>query len=396
MSSSKSFDFNLSVLKIEEIYKKYASAETGLSLAEVEKRAFQYGKNKISSENIQWWRIFLRQLKSPFIYLLVLAVIISFFFGETIDSILIIAFILINTILGFVQEFHSEKSLKLLNKFIITRARVRRQGKEDVINAEDLVAGDLVLVEEGDKIPADLRFFDTDNLIVDESILTGESLEVEKQGKTLKKAPTALHEARNIGFGGTVVKSGRGTGIVINIGKNSVMGQISLLTLETKRASLFEKGISKFSQFILKMIVAILILVFIANLIIKGGGADWVSLVLFSVALAISVIPEALPVVTTLSLSRGALKLAKSKVVVRRLSAVEDLGSIEILCTDKTGTLTENKLKVAEVKADNSEECLFYGVLASSFLSQSKHQREPNNSFDIALWDKLFEKRSSF
>jgi Mg2+-importing ATPase len=392
MDNPKSFDFNLSILKTEEIYQKYSTHISGLSLAEVEKRVAQYGKNKISSESIQWWQILLRQLKSPFIYLLFFAVIISFFFGEVIDSVLIIAFILINTILGFVQEFHSEKSLKLLNKFIITRAKVRRHGKEEMINAEDLVPGDMVMVEEGDKMPADLRFLESSNLIVDESILTGESIEVTKRAEALKKAPTALHEAVNIGFSGTTVRSGKGLGVVINTGKNSVMGQISTLTLETKRESLFEIGIGKFSRFILKMIVTILILVFAANLIIKGENANLVSLILFSVALAISVIPEALPVVTTLSLSRGALQLAKSKVVVRRLSAVEDLGSIEILCTDKTGTLTENELKVAEVKADDPTDCIFHGVLASSFLSQNKHQREPNNSFDIALWDKLHEK----
>ena len=159
------------------------------------------------------------------------------------------------------------------------------------------------------------------------------------------------------------------------------------LTIETNRESAFEKGITKFSTFILKMIIVILVLLFVSNILIKGREANIVELILFSIALAVSVIPEALPLVTTLSLSRGALRLAKDKVVVKRLSAVEDLGSIEILCTDKTGTITENKLEVSSVMAEDPKKCLFYVNLASSFLADK--DTEPNNSFDIALWKKL-------
>lgn len=348
--------------------------QNGLTESEALKLQKQYGPNQLGAHETKWWQIFLRQFISPFIYILLFAATLAIFMGEMIDGLMIIAFILINTILGFIQEYHSQHSLYLLKQFVISHARVIRDRKEKLIDSRELVPGDVVLVETGDIIPADLRFLETNDLTVDESVMTGESVPIAKTPESN-------------GLSSTHVVTGKGIGVVVSTGRNTEMGKVTKLTVETKRESSFEKGITKFSKFILRMILLILVLLFVANILIKGHNADIAELLLFSIALAVSVIPEALPLVTTLSLSRGALQMARQHVVVKRLSAVEDLGSVEILCTDKTGTITENKLTVAEIKSDNSTDCLFYATAAASFLGEGKP--EPNNSFDLALWNKL-------
>jgi len=374
----------------KEILNSFQTAETGLTEQEAKKRLIQYGPNQIVARKLRWWRVFGRQFKSPFIYLLFAAIIIAFALGEIIDGLMILSFIIINTILGFAQEYHSEKSIELLKKYVVSRAKIIRDGKETLINAAELVPGDLILIENGDVVPADLRLIDAENLLLNESNLTGEPTPVMKNAAPLSLKTKSINDASNILFSSTAIASGNGLGVVIATGKKTVMGEVTKLTVETNRESNFEKGIAKFSKFILKMILIILLFVFLANLLIKKGETSWAEMALFSIALAVSVIPEALPVVTTMSLSRGSMRLAKNKVVVKRLSAVEDLGSIEVLCTDKTGTITENKLTVAEINAENSSSALFYAALASSFLGQGK--RETNNSFDIAIWQKLDEK----
>lgn len=348
-------------------------------------RLKQFGPNQITGQEIRWWQILARQFNSPFIFLLVSAAALSIALGEKTDGIIILCFIVINATLGFIQEWHSEKSLKLLKQFVVPQARVRRNGKEILIPSKNIVPGDILIVEAGDSIAADIRFFECTDLSVDETVLTGESVSVSKKSDTLKTAASENYQAANGGFSGTTVVCGKGVGIVVATGKNSVLGDITRLTVETHHQSSFEKGISKFSTFILRMILVILVLLFVVNLIIKGHDTNIFELVLFSIALAVSVVPEALPVVTTIALSKGALKMAKHKVVVKRLSAVEDLGSIEVLCTDKTGTLTENKLVVDKIEGENR--AVFLGALASSFLGE--HKRDANNSFDLALWDKL-------
>ncbi len=378
------------VLSSANILVDLKTSENGLSKNEATDRLKFYGENKVVGKESHWWNIFFKQFKSPFIYLLFFAAGLAFYLGEKIDAIMILIFITINTILGFGQEYHSEKSLQLLKKFVIARARIKRDGKDELVNAKELVPGDIVVIETGDVVPADLRIIEIENLVVDESVLTGESAPVNKKSGQLKKEASEIHLAENLAFSGTLVVSGKATGIVIGTGKKSVIGEVAKMTIETIRESAFEKGIAKFSSFILKMIVVILVLLFATNILIKGDGTNIPELILFSIALAVSVIPEALPLVTTLSLSRGALRLARDNVVVKRLSAVEDLGSIEVLCTDKTGTITENKMKIAGVKSQDREQCLFYGALAASFLGEKKS--EPNNAFDLAIWNELSEK----
>jgi Mg2+-importing ATPase len=370
----------------EEILNEFKTTSRGLDEVDALNRKSDFGPNEIRAKEIRWWQIFFRQFKSSFVYILFAAAAVALLLREFIDAIMILVFVAVNTILSFLQEYHSEKNLKLLKKYIVPHAKVRRGDREITILSRDLVPGDFVIVEAGDAIPADLRFIEDNELLVDEEILTGESVPVAKSsapGEAVKE----FYQAKNIGFSGTVVAGGRGAGIVIATGKNTAIGDIAKLVVETNRTSSFEKGILKFSRFIVRLILITIALVFLANIFIRGGEVNIGELIIFSLALAVSVVPEPLPVVTAISLSSGALRLAKKKVIVKRLSAIEDLGSVEILCTDKTGTLTENNLTVAEINSPDAEQTIFYAALAAS--SFNEQLEKPTDPFDIAICNHL-------
>ena len=368
----------------EEILDELAvSPKSGLSFREALKRQKEFGKNEITAKGLRWYNIFSRQFKSSFIYLLFGAAFLSFVLGQKIDSLMILIFIAINTSLGFYQEYRSEKTLKLLKKYAVSYAKVLRDGREDTVRKEELAPGDIIILETGDKIPADARLIETTEFAVDETILTGESVPILKTDKPIKKMAKEPYEAKNIIFAGTTVVGGMAKAVVLDIGGRTAIGSIAHLAGEVRHQSDFEKNINKFSQFILRLVLVTVFLVFVANIFIKGEQANLITLAIFSIALAVGVIPEALPLVATFSLSRGALHLAKNKVVVRRLSAIEDLGGIEILCADKTGTLTKNILTVDDFAPYSQKELLLYANLAGHFLKKNI------DSFDAALKDAL-------
>lgn len=370
---------------VDEVISSLNTATTGLSQREAQSRAQSHGTNELSARQTHWYDILIRQFESPFLYMLFGAAMLSFFLGEKIDALMILLFVGINAVLGFYQEYRSEKTLRLLKQYVVAKTKAFRDGREEAIRSADLVPGDIITLKPGDIIPADIRFIKTENMVVDESLLSGESVAVGKTADKIAAETTQIYKAKNIGFSGTTVLSGEGIGAVIGTGKNTAIGGIASLAVETKHESSFEKGISRLSNFILKLIVATLLLLVLLNIALKGSGTDIGTLIIFAIALAISVIPEGLPVVTTFSFSKGALRLAKNKVVVKRLSAIEDLGSIEVLCTDKTGTITENKLSVSSVYPEKGESVL-YAALATSLLSKgAKH----TDSFDIAVMNAL-------
>lgn len=379
-----------SVKKIDEIVRELeTSPDSGIGHQEAARRQKKYGFNELAEKELRWTSVLLRQFKSYFIYLLVGAAVVAFALGGYIDGLMILLFVTINAVLGFYQEYHSEQTIKLLKKYVAPKSRVRRDGREIIIESREVVPGDILIVEAGDMLSADVRFFKDDNdLTIDESALTGESAPVSKSCEILPNPAKEIYQAKNIGFAGTVALSGRGEGIVFAAGANTQIGGIAHLAAVTTKESVFEKSINSFSKFILWLVLSTLFLIFLANLFIRGDGVRIGELFIFSIALAVSVIPEALPVVTTFSLSRGALRLAKNKVVVKRLSAIEDLGSIEVLCSDKTGTLTENKLTVAEIFSSNPQEALFYANLAS------EDGKRSNVAFDVALRHALSPKES--
>lgn len=360
-----------------------ADATSGLSANEVAVRRAAAGWNEIARHKKSARDIFVRQVASPFIYLLMLAAGIALATGERLDAGMIVLFMVINTALGFFQEYRAEKAVDVLMQYWQDTTHALRDGKLALVKARELVPGDVVRLQAGDKIPADVRFLRTDGVTVDESVLTGESVSVAKDAAATQSAPRDYFEATSIGFSGTSLLTGEADAVVIATGKDAALGEIATLTTETKTVSAFEKQIGSFSTFILKLVVVTLAFVFALNLGLKGLG-HVEELILFSIALTVGVIPEALPVVSTIAMSRGAQRMAGRKVIVKRLSAIDDLGSIDILCTDKTGTITQNLLHVADVHAADQDECLRLALLGSSFLGEKTKQ--PNNAFDVAIW----------
>ena len=373
---------------VQEVFKELQSSSVGLNQQEVVLRQQKYGYNEFPQNHNTIITIFLRQLTSPFFYLIAFAAVISFFIGEKIDGMVIVATALINVFLGFFQEYRAEKAISLLRKFIPQQVKVLRLAsvkenvsEEQLIEKKYLVPGDIVLLEAGDIVPADMRIFEQESFIVDESLLTGESVPVTKSIEKKNEVVKEIFKANNILFTGSSVVSGKAKGIVIGTRNNTVLGGITRLVSITNRQSTYEKGILYFCKLILRVVLVTIFLIFTLNLLVKGPG-DIFSLILFSVALIISILPEALPAVITFALAKGSMKMANQHVVVRRLSAIEDLGNIEILCSDKTGTITENKLSLEKVISFDQVKCLLYGILSSSGY---KKDEKILNPFDASL-----------
>jgi Mg2+-importing ATPase len=371
----------------DELFKIFRSSPLGIEDSEAEKRLL-LGANVLPQKEIFWWNILMRQFKSPFVYLLFIATAISIFMGEFIEAGLIFIFVLINSLLGFIQEYKTENALKILKTLITRKTKVRRNGKEEIINAEYVVPGDIVLLEAGDMIPGDGYFLYAESVTVDESILTGESQPVEKFSGPLKETPKNFYEAKNIGFSQTILTSGKAEILIFATGQDTEIGKILKTMEETRSLSAFEIGISRFSSFVLRFVAFVVPIVFIANFLIEKESFNPAKFLIFSIAAAVSIVPEALPLVITLSLTKGALKLVKKHVLPRRLSAIEDFGSIDVLCTDKTGTITENKLEVSNIYG-NPDEVIFWALSGSiKFSLQKEHQ---NNPFDEAILKRATE-----
>ncbi|OHA79548.1 MAG: hypothetical protein A2747_03870 [Candidatus Yonathbacteria bacterium RIFCSPHIGHO2_01_FULL_44_41] len=366
----------------------------GLLSAEIEGRRKESGMNILEESKISPLKIFLRQFKSSFIYLLLFATVLSFSLGQTTEGVMILIFLFINASLGFYQEYRSEQTVLLLKRYVTTRVKVRRDGRVSTINARELVLGDIVILEAGDGVPADIRIIEETNLVVNEEPLTGESVSVDKESAPQAHSETELYEAKNICFSGTTVVSGRAVGIVFATGNRTMIGGIAELAGGATRVSSFEQELGKFSRFILYLVIGTLTFIFAVNILLKGFSANIVELAIFSIALAVSVVPEALPLVMTFSLSRGARRLAKEHVVVKRLSSIEDLGSIQMLCTDKTGTLTENKLTVHQTCGNDDRRTIIAGVLGGSYLGTKERGGTPD-PFDTALWEALSPEEQS-
>jgi len=358
------------------------SVERGLTSQQATAQRRQHGPNQIATANRHWWQILWQQLRSPFLYLLITAAIVALLLGERIDAALIFSFILINTSLGFYQEYRSDRSLRLLKSYVAARDTVRRDGQLVEVNVADIVPGDIVLLKAGDVVPADLRLCQAEGLTIDESILTGESATAAKTATTLRKPAAGFFEATNLALSGTTVVGGSAVGVAVGTGSGSAVGAIAALTRETGKDSDFAKGIGRFSRFILRLVSLTIAFVFVANVAIKGGATNIGELLVFSIALAVAVIPEALPVVSTFSLTRGALHLAKKKVVVKRLSAIEDLGGIDVLCTDKTGTLTMAKMILSKIISFNLNEKQRTVVLERIYRKENRIVKTP-------LWHRL-------
>ncbi|CAN5430361.1 cation-transporting P-type ATPase [soil metagenome] len=321
-----------------------SDSEKGLSQEEAAQRLEKYGANTIVQEKkTSLWFVFIRQFNSPLVYLLIVAAAASFFFKEWLDGSAILIVIFINSLIGFYMEYQAERSMEALKKLSTLPAKVIRDGKLAEINAEELVPGDLVFLEAGDMVPADGKIARSSQLQIDEAALTGESIPVEKKPGTLDEA-TPLAERTNMLYKGTFVTKGNSYGITTGTGMQTELGKIASLVQSAEQvATPLEKKLEEFSKKLIKVTVVLVVIIFGAGLL---NGQKLLQMLETSIALAVAAIPEGLPIVATLALAQGMLKMAKYNVIVKKLSAVETLGGTNVICTDKTGTLTQNKIEV--------------------------------------------------
>jgi len=319
----------------------------GLSTEEAARRMERFGRNELpSAAGAPWWLRLLRQMHNPLIYVLLAAALVTFLLGEYVDTSVILGVVVVNTVVGYIQESKAEAALDALRSMVHTEARVVRDGLHVQLHSELLVPGDLVLVEAGDKVPADLRLVAEWELEVDESALTGESVPVAKDEVLLPEA-TPVADRRNMVYSGTLATRGTGTGVVVATGGETELGEIHrLVGAATSLATPLTRKLAGFSRLLTVVIIGLAAVAFAVGV---ARGEPAAHMFTAAVALAVGAIPEGLPAAVTVTLAIGVSRMARRRAVIRRLPAVETLGGATVVCTDKTGTLTENRMTVEQV-----------------------------------------------
>lgn len=380
----------------EEIFKEFSVNECGLSDSQVESSKKTYGVNELQEyEKEKAWVIFLSQFKDFLVIILIIAGIVSMMTGNIESTIVIFAVIIMNAILGTVQHIKAESSLESLKNLSSPKAKVMRNGKKMEIFSKEVVAGDIVYLEAGDIVPADGRVIESFSLMVNESSLTGESESVDKVSSVITEENIPLGDQKNMVFSGSLVTYGRGIVVITSVGMQTELGKIASLMKETKdKATPLQVSLDNFGK---KLSISILVLcgfVFVINLY---HGVNVLESLLFAVALAVAAIPEALSSIVTIVLAIGTQKMSKENAIIKKLKAVEGLGSISVICSDKTGTLTQNKMTVKKIyvngKLTNSENInlndkfqkrlLEFGALCSDAVSEDG--KEIGDPTEVAL-----------
>ena len=363
----------------EDVIKILETKITGLDSKEAGKRLEKYGYNEFPKPRKETIiEKFFKELKDPIILLLLLAAIMSFACNEIIDGLAILAIVLIDAIVGIIQEKKAEKSADALQELIQVKAKVLRDDKLEVIDARELTIGDIVLLESGDKVSGDLRIIECRNLLVDESILTGESLPVEKKEMIFEK-DVSLANRLNMLYAGTSINTGRAKAVVTEIGKNTEIGSIASSVMETEETkSPLTIRMDKFSHQI-SIFIIIVAIVIAAILILKGQPIS--AIFLSVVALAVSSMPEGLPLALTMALTVGSTRMAKKNVIVKKLEAVESLGSCTVIASDKTGTLTVNQQTAKKIVLPND---LSYDIEGSGYNNNGKIVTSSSASLEYA------------
>ena len=386
--------------KLEDVIQELnTNISFGLSCNEAKKRLLQYGENKLISQKKKTvLELFMEQLKDVMIYILFAAAIISFIMGEITDSVIILIVIFINAIIGVLQESKAEKALEELTKLSTPKALVRRDGEIIEVPSEEVVIGDIVIVDAGRYIPADLRLIESINLKIDESTFTGESVPSEKNANIIiEDIKSPIGDRINMAYMSTLSTYGRGVGIVVATGMNTEIGKIAkILDNEEKDSTPLQKRLNKLGKFLGVLAVSICALIFIISLL---QGRNWLDMLLTSISLAVASIPEGLAAIVAIVLALGVQRMIKLNAIVKKLPAVETLGSVNIICSDKTGTLTLNKMTVQKlfvndnvlnISLDNTN-CSEYNLLIEAMVlcndATSNNTSKTGDPTEIALID---------
>ena len=364
-------------LSVEEALRKLKTSKEGLSSAEAKKRLEKFGKNQLPEKGkISSWKIFFWQFKSPLVYILIIAGIVTLILKEYIDFSVIFAAVFLNIIVGFIQEKKASDTLYYLQKIVRETAYVIRKEREYEIDSSEVAPGDIVILSPGNKVPADGRLIENHNLRINEAPLTGEWLSAEKTTKTLPKE-TPLADRDNMVYMGCEIVSGKGTAVITQTGIETEIGKIAKLVKETpEEKTPYQKKLSRFSRIIGYIILAVCLLIFIEGLI---SGREPLYMFETAVAIAVSAIPEGLPVAMTIILALGIQRILKKKGLIRKLVVAETLGSTSIICTDKTGTLTQGKMRVTKVLSNTKDENLIFKIASlcnEAFIENPEDEKE--------------------
>lgn len=346
-------DMSFHAISAESVLEYLETGTDGLTDEEVIKRKAVYGPNILKEgKRKTLFAMFLEQFKDVMVIILLIAAAIAGFLKEFADTAIILAVVIINAILGIIQESKAEKALEALKKMSAPYSKVKRNGDVLLIKTEDIVPGDIVYLEAGDYVPADMRLIESVNLKIEESALTGESVPVEKMTGEIKDKDVAIGDMKNMAFSGSTVTYGRGIGIVIATGMNTQVGKIAgYIAKDDEEETPLQKKLAQIGKYLSIAVVVIAIIIFITGIL---NGRDMLEMFLTSVSLAVAAIPEGLPAVVTIVLAIGVQKMSRQNAIIRKLPAVETLGSTDVICSDKTGTLTQNKMTVKEIYIDGN------------------------------------------
>ncbi|MEM3616308.1 MAG: magnesium-translocating P-type ATPase [Candidatus Bathyarchaeia archaeon] len=367
-------------LPVEEIFSRLKSSMDGLSSEEVKRRLEVFGYNELARRKKRATVInFLSHFKSPLIIILLIAGMISGFFGEVANTAIIFVIVTFSVVLDFYQESKAEMAAEMLKQRVATTATVLRDGIKSEVRLAEIVPGDIIYLSAGDIVPADARVISAKDLFVNQSALTGESFPVEKASLPLKSYDPSITEWSNYLFMGTSVVSGTATAVVVKTGSHTEYGKIAKRLVEREPETEFQRGIRSFGYMIMQVTFLLVIFVFFINALYMRSVLDSL---LFAVALAVGLTPELLPMIISVNLSKGAVLMAKKGIIVKRLAAIQNFGSMDVLCTDKTGTLTENRITLVlhvDLYGNESDK-----VLLCSYLN-SYHQTGLKSPLDEAI-----------
>lgn len=375
----------------DEVLQELNTNIKGLNDADVQTRQQEYGPNELqAAKQRSRLTIFISQFKDVMILILAAAAVVSFVAGETTDAIVILAIILVNAVIGYYQEYNAEQSIRMLQKMAAQHTLVMRNGRTEEIDAAGLVPGDIIILEAGNIVPADARLVESASLKAEEAALTGESESIHKTTKALTGEDLLPGDQLNMVFKGTIISNGTGKAVVTATGMNTEMGKIAgMLDIEQQKTPL-QQRLTKFSKQLAVIVIVICAGVFGFGLL---KGEPPLQMFLTALSLAVAALPEALLVVVTIGLAQGAKRMVKQKALVRKLPAVETLGSVTYICSDKTGTLTQNKMTVTHTEfANEKEELLLHAMMLNNEVKENNHDELIGDSTEIALVNYAKEK----